>query len=59
LILGRELFESNADLVTSDAQFQEEGEGETVAVDWTLFSQELDETLDGLEEGETGKEEVN
>eukprot|EP01117_Protostelium_nocturnum_P009159 TRINITY_DN327_c0_g2_i2.p1 TRINITY_DN327_c0_g2~~TRINITY_DN327_c0_g2_i2.p1 ORF type:complete len:144 (-),score=46.13 TRINITY_DN327_c0_g2_i2:629-1060(-) len=43
---GRQLFEANAELATSDASFFEEEGGETVEVDWSVFSNEIDDELE-------------
>jgi len=40
-ITGKQMFESNTSLVTSDVSFAEEGESD-VNIDWSLFKQELD-----------------
>mmetsp|Transcript_7560 Transcript_7560/g.10439 ORF Transcript_7560/g.10439 Transcript_7560/m.10439 type:complete len:224 (-) Transcript_7560:138-809(-) len=40
-LTGRQLFESNLDLVSSEKDFVDEGEA--VEVDWSIFSKELDE----------------
>lgn len=40
-ISGRQLFERNSDLASSDAAFAEEGEAE-INIDWNVFRKELD-----------------
>jgi tRNA(Ile)-lysidine synthase TilS/MesJ len=44
-LTGRQLFESSPELALSDTSYVEQGD-ETVAVDWNLFSQEVDASLD-------------
>jgi len=44
-LTGRQLFESSPELVLSDVSFAEQGDGETVVVDWSVFSKELDDSI--------------
>eukprot|EP01119_Soliformovum_irregulare_P006876 TRINITY_DN19296_c0_g1_i1.p1 TRINITY_DN19296_c0_g1~~TRINITY_DN19296_c0_g1_i1.p1 ORF type:complete len:221 (-),score=58.03 TRINITY_DN19296_c0_g1_i1:122-784(-) len=44
-LTGRQLFEAKPEMMTSDASFTEEDEGESVAVDWSLFKDDLEEEL--------------
>jgi len=41
-LTGRQLFERSPDLALSDASFVEQGDGESVSVDWSIFSKELE-----------------
>jgi len=43
-LTGRQLFESSPELVLSDVSFAEQ-DGETVVVDWSVFSKELDDSI--------------
>lgn len=44
-LTGRQMFERNAALALSDVAFGEEG-GETVEIDWKLFSKDLEDQLE-------------
>jgi len=42
-LTGRQLFERSPDLALSDASFVEQDGGETVNIDWSVFSKELED----------------